>query len=223
MTATKHNSDKPLLWRCSCGKKHLHKGQEITVIAMRHGESQHNVLAIVNGDPKKHFHLTPKGRQQARALATKLKKYDITEIFASQMIRTQETAAPLAKSKGFRIKVDKRLNDIKAGGLEGVNIYEFRRLTGQIHASVKGSETGRKVALRLKSFLQDLIRSYSGQTVAIVSSEIILHSLKQIAHGQFSDELKGHHLKNGVAYRFTLHAPVVCLSCGDGYRGRALT
>ncbi len=186
---------------------------------MRHGESEHNVLGVVNGDPKKIFHLTAEGKKQAEGLAKKLGNKEIKEIIASEMKRTQETAAPLAKVKKLLVQIDRRLNDIHAGGLEGIPILEFRKLTGDIHRSVKGSETGNHVARRLKSFLEDLIKCYSGQTVAIVSSEIILHSLKQIAHGQFSDELKGHHLKNGVAYTFHIHSPVICPSCGDRKRG----
>lgn len=182
---------------------------------MRHGESRHNVLAVVNGDPKKHYHLTAKGKKQALEIAKKLKNKNITAIITSQMLRTQETAAPLAKIKKLPVQIDKRLNDIHAGGLEGINILEFRKLTGEIHKSIKGSETGKQVAKRIKSFLNDLIKCYSGHTVAVVSSEIILHSLKQIAHGDYTDELKGHHLKNGVTYTFHIHSPICCKSCGD--------
>jgi len=211
-------SSKPIYWQCGCGKTKLHEPSRITVIAMRHGESEHNVLGVVNGDPKKQFNITAKGRKQAQALAKKLKNKNIAAIITSQMKRTQETAAPLAKLKHIKIQVDKRLNDIHAGGLEGVSILEFRKKTGEIHKSVKGSETGRQVAMRIKSFLQDLLAYYSGKTVAIVSSEIILHALRQIAKGKPYDEAKGHHVQNGVAYEFHIHNPVICISCGDRAR-----
>jgi len=185
---------------------------------MRHGESEHNVLGVVNGDPKKQFDITKKGIKQAKELALKLRNKEITAVIASQMRRTQETAAPLAKLKHLKVQVDKRLNDIGAGGLEGISIKEFRKLTGQIHKSVKGSETGKSVAMRLKSFLNDVIKRYSGCTVAVVSSEIILHSLKQMAKGEFSDERVGQHIKNAKIYTFHIHSPVICRSCGDVVR-----
>jgi broad specificity phosphatase PhoE len=209
---------KPIYWHCSCGKTKLHGPSKITVIAMRHGESEHNVLGVVNGDPKKKYDLTVRGNRQAAVLARKLKNREIFAIIASQMLRTQETAAPLAKIKHLRIQVDKRLNDIHAGKLEGISIYEFRKLTGEIHKSVKGSETGKQVAMRIKSFLQDLLMYYSGKTVVIVSSEIILHALRQIANKKPYDEAKGHHAKNGVAYEFVIKNPIVCISCGDKLR-----
>lgn len=209
---------KPIYWDCKCGKIKVTGKQKITIIAMRHGESEHNVKLVINGDPKKRYHLTPKGRQQAKELAQKLKDKEISEIFTSEMLRTQETAEPLAKIKRLSIQVDKRLNDIHAGKLEGINIFEFRKLTNEIHKSVKGSETNVGVGKRLKSFLQDLLKAYSGKTVAIVSSEIILHSLKQISKGQPCDEMKGHHAKNGQVYTFHIHSPIICKSCGDRCR-----
>jgi broad specificity phosphatase PhoE len=205
---------KPIYWNCKCGTTTFHGKPKVTVIAMRHGESEHNIKMVVNGDPKKIFHLTAKGKKQAVEVSKKLKDKNIFAIIASEMKRTQETAAPLAKLKKLRILIDKRLNDIGAGGLEGINILEFRRLTGDVHKSVKKSENNIHVAKRIKSFLQDLLKVYNGKTIAIVTSEIILHALKQISKGQPVDELKGHHVKNGVAYTFHIHSPVVCISCG---------
>ena len=178
--------------------------KKVTIIAMRHGESQHNVRLVVNGDPKKIFHLTLKGKKQAQELAKKLANKEIDAIIASQMLRTRETAAPLAKLKNIKVQVDKRLNDIHAAGLEGINIFEFRKLTGEIHKSIKGSETGRQVEKRLKSFLKDVLKKYNGQTIAIVSSEILLHALQQIMRGQPVNEAHGRHIKNGVAYTFRI-------------------
>ena len=208
-------SSKPVYWHCNCGKTKVKGAQKITVIAMRHGESRHNVLGIVNGDPKKLYHLTPKGRWQARSFVQRLKNKNIVAIIASEMLRTQESAEPLAKVKKLPIEVDKRLNDIGAGKLEGLPILEFRKITNNIKRSVKGSETSKGVAKRLKSFLQDLLDCYSGQTVAIVSSEIILHSLKQVSLGLPCDEGIGHHVNSGVVYEFEIKSPICCSSCGD--------
>jgi len=187
-------------------KAKIKDGKKITIIAMRHGESQHNVKLVVNGDPRKRYKLTAKGRQQAVELAKKLKGKNISVIIASQMLRTQETAAPLAKIKKLHIQVDKRLNDIHAGGLEGINIFEFRRLTQEIHKSVKKSETGKGVEKRLKSFLKNVLKKYNGQTIAIFSSEILLHALQQIMRGEKVNEAHGRHIKNGIVYTFHIRS-----------------
>lgn len=215
MLKPKKSQTKVQYWNCSCGKTKIRGPKKVTILAMRHGESRHNVLGIVNGDPKKHYHLTAKGRWQARDLAQKLSHKNISAILASEMLRTQETAEPLAKLKSLPVLVDKRLNDIHAGRLEGKNILEFRKLTEEIKRSVGGSETTVKVAKRLKSFLEDLLKAYNGKTIALVSSEIILHSLKQVSLGLPCDESIGRHIKNGVVTEFHIHNPVCCPSCGD--------
>jgi broad specificity phosphatase PhoE len=178
--------------------------KQVTVIAVRHAESEHNVLGMINGDPKKKFHITSKGKKQAAALVKKLKNRGIDEIFASQMLRTQETARPLAKYKNVRLQVDKRLNDIHAGKLEGINILEFRKLTHNADKSVNGSETIKQISKRIKSFILDLQKKYNGQTVVVVSSEIILHALKQIAAGKQPNENKGKLLSNALVYSFKI-------------------
>jgi broad specificity phosphatase PhoE len=202
-------------WHCDCGKTEVEGQQKIKVIAMRHGESEHNAAGVVNGDPTKVFHLTPKGQQQALKLADILKDEGMVAIIASEMLRTQETAEPLAKIKGIMVQIDKRLNDIGAGELEGMPILEFRKLTDNIKKSVQGSETNVDVGKRLKSFLSELVDCYSGQNVAIVSSEIILHSLQQVSMGLPCDEDMGEHLENGIVYEFFIYSPICCPSCGD--------
>lgn len=178
--------------------------KSITVIAARHGECRHNVLNIVNGNPKKHFHLTPKGKRQAAVLSNKLKTKHIDIIFASQMLRTQETATPVAKLRKLKIKIDKRLNDIHTGKLEGMNIWDFRKITHNADKSVKGSENIFHISKRIKSFLKDITKKYAGKTVMVVSSEIILHLLKQMAAGKQPNENKGRLLKNAMVYSFKI-------------------
>ncbi len=211
----KQKEIKQVYWHCDCGKTEVVGPQKIKVIAFRHGESEHNIAGVVNGDPSKPFHLTAKGKNEAAALAKKLKSKKMVAIISSEMPRTQETAAYLSKIKDIGIQVDKRLNDISAGKLEGIPILEFRKITNNIKKSVQGSETNVQLGKRLKNFLEDLVDCYSGQTVTIVSSEIILHSLQQVSMGLPCDEDMGEHLKHATAYEFIINSPVCCPSCGD--------
>ncbi len=206
---------KQTYWHCDCGKVRVEGPQKITVIAIRHGESQHNIAGVVNGDPKKDFHLTPKGQLQAKEVAQKLRHKKIVAIISSEMPRTRESAAYLSDLNKIPVQVDKRLNDINAGGLEGVPILEFRKTTQNTKISVEGSETNTEMGKRIKSFLEELIGCYAGQVVAIVSSEIVLHALRQVSQGLPCDEDSGEHVQNGVAYEFIIRSPICCPSCGD--------
>lgn len=211
----KNKDNQPVYWHCDCGKTRVNGKQRIKVLATRHGESEHNIAGVVNGDPKKPFHLTAKGKKQVQHLAKKLKNKKFVAIISSEMPRTRQTAQEISKLTNIEVQVDKRLNDIKAGKLEGIPILEFRKITNNVKKSVKGSETNKDLGKRLKSFLEDLLDCYSGQTVVIVSSEIILHALLQVSQGKPCDEDVGEHLHHGVTYEFIINSPVCCPSCGD--------
>jgi broad specificity phosphatase PhoE len=84
---------------------------------VRHGESG-DMTAINTLVPGPE--LTSTGEQQASDLATALQHSGIDEIWASTMIRSQETAAPLAHELGLSIEpLQAGLNEINAGIFEG--------------------------------------------------------------------------------------------------------
>ena len=84
---------------------------------VRHGESG-DMTAINTMVPGPE--LTATGEQQASDLAITLKHSGIDEIWASTMVRSQETAAPLADELGLSIQpFQAGLNEIDAGIFEG--------------------------------------------------------------------------------------------------------
>src|ERR1700749_2937489 len=84
---------------------------------VRHGESG-DMTAINTMVPGPE--LTATGEQQAADLAIALKHSGIDEIWASTMVRSQETAAPLADELGLSIQpFQAGLNEIDAGIFEG--------------------------------------------------------------------------------------------------------
>ena len=86
---------------------------------VRHGES--GDMAVVNTlvpGPD----LTDTGEQQAQALVDAMSGNGIDDIYASTMIRSQETAAPLAEALHLPINVLSGLNEIDAGIFEGIPV-----------------------------------------------------------------------------------------------------
>lgn len=71
-----------------------------TVFLARHGEK----LATGNAELDKDASLSGRGEERAEALAHTLRDAGVDAIYASQYRRTQETAAPLAKSSGVAAK-----------------------------------------------------------------------------------------------------------------------
>ena len=87
---------------------------------VRHGESG-DMTAINTMVPGPE--LTATGEQQASDLAITLQHSGIDEIWASTMIRSQETAAPLAHELGLSIEpLQAGLNEIDAGIFEGAPV-----------------------------------------------------------------------------------------------------
>ncbi len=82
---------------------------------LRHGEAEHNLNQIMNGDPSKQFHLTKLGRQQIEEAALTVKDIPLEIIFTSEFPRAIETAEIINKYHQIPIIRDKRLNDLVSG------------------------------------------------------------------------------------------------------------
>lgn len=87
------------------------------LLLIRHGETPGNVLGQLDtAHPGPG--LTELGERQAAALARSLANEPIDLLYASTLIRTQVTAAPLAAVRGLDIEVLEGLREIEAGALE---------------------------------------------------------------------------------------------------------
>lgn len=90
------------------------------LILVRHGQTPSNVghyLDTAEPGPG----LTELGREQALALPETLGGEGIEAIYASTLIRTQQTAAPLARVLGQEVRIRRDLREIPAGSLEMTN------------------------------------------------------------------------------------------------------
>jgi broad specificity phosphatase PhoE len=92
--------------------------EAMTLTFVRHGESEANAAGVIDTSVPGP-HLTDLGRQQAAAVADALAGNNYDGVYASSMIRTQETAQPLATRLGQQIVVLPGLREIDAGVFEG--------------------------------------------------------------------------------------------------------
>jgi broad specificity phosphatase PhoE len=86
----------------------------ITLTFIRHAESQANADGVINTDVPGPS-LTEEGQAQAEQLAHQLSRNNFDDIYASDMIRTQQTAEPLAHALGKPVQNLSGLNEIDAG------------------------------------------------------------------------------------------------------------
>lgn len=85
------------------------------VYFMRHGQTNYNLRALCNSDPTRDVHLTEQGRQQAQAVADKLKAVNLDQIFVSELPRTRQTAEIVNQYHRATIETNSLINDIRTG------------------------------------------------------------------------------------------------------------
>lgn len=103
---------------------------ELTLDLVRHGQSVDNVEGILGTTPPGAA-LTDLGEQQADTVAPTIQgefPNGIDGIYASELIRTQETAQPLADLLGMNVQVLPGLNEIDAGVLDGAPLNTFTEI-----------------------------------------------------------------------------------------------
>jgi broad specificity phosphatase PhoE len=84
---------------------------------VRHGESEANVQHVISNRASP-FALTERGREQAKALAEKLKEIPFTAIFSSPILRAHETTEILSEPFHLPYQVTEALREYDCGILE---------------------------------------------------------------------------------------------------------
>ena len=88
------------------------------VVLVRHGQTATTGTILPGRAPG--LHLSDKGKEQAVAVATRLAALPkVDAIYASPLERTRETAAPIAKARKMRVRIDKGLLEADFGDWTG--------------------------------------------------------------------------------------------------------
>ena len=147
------------------------------LLLLRHGQTHSNVSgALDTGAPG--ADLTDLGRAQADAAGTVLADRGIEAIYCSTLVRTQQTAAPLAERLQLRPEALEALREVRAGDLE-MNTDEesalaYRHvvaswlLEGDLSQRMPGAESGQEFLTRFDAAVED-IRTQGHRTALIVS------------------------------------------------------
>ena len=87
------------------------------LILVRHGQSPSNIERLIDTTVPGPS-LTELGQAQARHSPTPWRRCPIDAIYASTLVRTQLTAAPLAAQRALPVQVRDGLREVRAGDLE---------------------------------------------------------------------------------------------------------
>lgn len=106
----------------------------MTVTFVRHAQSAGNASGLIDTSVPGP-HITELGQEQARAVVGTLGNNNYDSIYASTMIRTQETAAPMSKYLNLPVTILPGIQEIEAGKYEGTQ--ESQAATGYAVAPIK--------------------------------------------------------------------------------------
>lgn len=144
---------------------------------LRHGEALSNVKEMNSCWPEKFLnHLTKKGVAKIEESAQKLKNKNINYIFASDILRTKETAEIIGKELKIKPNFDKRLREQNVGIFNGQSVKVARdffgpRGIGRFEKKPPKGERYIDIEKRMADFLKDINKRYNQKNILIISHE----------------------------------------------------
>jgi broad specificity phosphatase PhoE len=157
--------------------------RSITLTFIRHAESQSNAQHIINTDipgPD----LTEQGQGQAEQLAHQLSRNNFDGVYSSNMVRTEQTAAPLAHALGKHVEILPGLREIDAGRYNNSPtkradltylIAPSLWLNGDVADAIPGSISGQKFNDEFSAAVQKIYDSGNSKPVAFSHAESIMY------------------------------------------------
>ncbi len=175
----------------------------ITFYLARHGESFGNIGGDITGSNPE---LTPLGWRQADTLAKKFSHIPLTAVYASTLIRSQQTAMAIASAKNIPLQITAALNERHFGSLEGVSGLQVQALHGEKYRAfsnaplteqlnwklVADEETFGEVIGRMLDFFDGFDDEQPNQQVLLVShANVLVPLLVHLGFATFSEIPKG--------------------------------
>ncbi|MEI6494528.1 MAG: class I tRNA ligase family protein [bacterium] len=169
-------------------------------LLMRHGESDGNLNDLISCNVADDNHLTEKGRDEVKKTAEELKDKKIDFIFASDFVRTKETADILAAELGLKseqIIFDQRLREWNVGKVNGGKWADYDKTYPSKHDKLEkipdGGESVREVKKRLGDIAYELENKYQGKNIVLISHGLPLFFLRAAMESLSADqEMKMH-------------------------------
>lgn len=151
---------------------------------VRHGETAWNAEGRVQGQLD--IPLSDTGHAQARALAQALAHEHFDVLYSSDLVRVQQTAAPLASLLRKSPVLDPRLRERHYGIFQGMTYTEAKERLPADYLRFKEKDpdydfqTGESLgafSARVMGFIQDLLRKENGKSVLVFTHGGVLEIL----------------------------------------------
>lgn len=132
-------------------------------------------------------HLSDAGRAEADAMAARMRDIKIDAIYASPLERAVETARPVARAHGLRVRTREELGEVRYGDWEGRSLRALSRtklwrrvMARPSEVRFPGGETIREAQMRAVDAVERIRGDHEDGAVAVVTHADIIRLL--VAH-----------------------------------------
>jgi broad specificity phosphatase PhoE len=141
---------------------------------IRHAEVEARYQGVFGG--RIDMEISPRGHEQAAALAQYLKPRSFNAIYASPMKRVQQTLSPYVTNGTPKPVILPELHEVDFGDWTGLNFAEVQERFGtrasawldQLAAdAIPNAETAANYRARIEPCVQELLQRHPGQRVAV--------------------------------------------------------
>lgn len=147
-------------------------GPDTRLYFVRHGESEANAAGVFAGQSDSP--LTPRGREQAAAVALALADLDIDRVVSSDLSRARDTAAVIAAAHGLTVEIHPELREIDVGEAsgkrwdDGTLRQSFTTADSDEFVRWPGGESLEQALARSLGCLDRLVRDHAGEQLVVV-------------------------------------------------------
>ena len=161
-----------------CVKAFLLTIETMRILQVRHGQTPNNVIGALDTDVPG-AGLTQLGKAQAEAVPVALRGHEVSGIYATPKIRTQLTAAPLARAEGLQVQVRSGLEEVPAGDLtmrsdqDSVRAYGDTLVAwmhGELARPMPGGPDGRAFLARYDAAIQAIADEHGPDDEVVIFS-----------------------------------------------------
>lgn len=161
-----------------------------TVLLVRHGRTPTTGKHLPGQAPG--LHLSDHGRAQADRVAERIAAmpHPPVAVYASPLERARETAAPIARALGLRVRRERDLIDLDIGSWEGMSLARAARrrewaIVQRWPSGFRfpGGESFAELSARAGDAVLRLVAAHRGETVVAVSHADPIRSILAVAAG----------------------------------------
>lgn len=146
------------------------------IYLIRHAETETTIDDRFAGS--QNLALAPEGREHADELGTRLAQFRVDAVYASPLLRAQETAESIAGRHGLAVVAVDALREIDHGHWEGMTRSEVEQKYPDEYGAYErdpldfhpqGGESAQSVVNRAVPALVEIVRAHPEESVAVVS------------------------------------------------------